>query len=264
MKQIDLDGVVYLGRAIHSSGSFAAGEPVGILQHYTAGSSGKASAYYLQGNNDRKVSCHFTIDRDGAIYQCGDLDQRLHHAGASSWKEREGLNKSFIGIENANWGFWRPGIQPATQAAAREKGWLSATHKNGGPELLWELYPEPQMEANERLCRKLLEVFPKIKYMIGHDDASPGRKQDPGPAFPIGRFRSLLVPEDVMTPQTFIVNATMLNVRGGPGTNFEVLKNPAPLKKGTKVKMLRDAGDWAYIEVGDAQGWVFDQYISPV
>ena len=268
------------GQTKNNSGKFKAGEPKYLVMHYTAGGGGKGSADFLFAPHSPASSAHFVVDRNGDVYQISDTGYVTWHAGKSLWRGISGLNSHAIGIEIANYGYWRPGITPKTAALAETAGWLKAKHKNGGPEYLWEPYPEAQILAVIELSKWILENHKTIKEIVGHDDIAPGRKIDPGPLFPMHRFVDLLSPRsegsvipkevkaevETITPASpsFTVNASSLNVRGGPGTNFGVT---ASLKKGAKVKVLVDKGEWSYIEwaVGKTtkQGWVFDQYLTP-
>ena len=60
------------------------------------------------------------------------------------------------------------------------------------PETGWAAYPEQQILAAYAACEALIDHLPTIEDVIGHDDVAPGRKRDPGPAFPMESFRSWL------------------------------------------------------------------------
>jgi N-acetylmuramoyl-L-alanine amidase len=257
-----------LGQTPNNSGPFGKGEPKFLVMHYTAGGDGEESAKYLHKPHKPASSAHFVIDRDGSVIQISDTNRVTWHAGKSFWRGVSGLNGHAIGLEIANYGYWRTGIKPATQAQAESAGWLKARHKNGGGELLWEPYPEAQMAAVEELTAWILTTHPTIREIVGHDDISPGRKSDPGPAFPMERFQDLLHPMDSSPATTttksgeYKVNAATLNVRGGPGTTFDLVK-PA-LKKGALVTLLSEKADWSFIRTkAGKEGWVFSQYITP-
>jgi N-acetylmuramoyl-L-alanine amidase len=251
-----------MGRAYHDSGSFSRGQPTSIVLHYTAG---HHSADRLHGRNGDSVSCQFTIDRNGDVYQCSNLDQRCHHAGRSEWRGLTGFNMHSIGIEQANWGYWRPGIKPATYQGAVDAGWLRAVHQSGkGAAMLWEPYPEKLVLASLDLCRWLIKEIPTIKYILGHDDIALFRgKVDPGPAFPMERFRALLSGEDLSKPANYkVISTDNLNVRALPSGSAEKLKWAAEgLPPGTVVKLLNTEGNWSMVQVGENKGWVYTNYI---
>jgi N-acetyl-anhydromuramyl-L-alanine amidase AmpD len=51
-------------------------------------------------------------------------------------------------------------------------------------------YTPEQIETCEALAEALVLAY-GLQDVLGHDDIAPTRKSDPGPAFPLGRMRSL-------------------------------------------------------------------------
>jgi N-acetylmuramoyl-L-alanine amidase len=253
----------YFGRNPNSRGSFARGRPVGILLHYTAGG---VAAERLAGKGGSNVSAHFSIDRNGDVYQCGDMDQQLWHAGVSQWKGMTGLNQWFIGIEQANFGYWRQEHGVPSFEKAKASGWLQAPHKNNpGRQMYWEPYPEKLLASSEAVCRWLIDEIPTIKMICGHDDVSPGRKADPGPAFPMGRFRSILMPDNMDKPPKYkVVVSDFLNVRASPSASAEK-RDWGPLQPDEIVEYLREEGSWYLIRNKDGkEGWASSLYLRRV
>jgi hypothetical protein len=66
--------------------------------------------------------------------------------------------------------------------------------------------------------------------------------------------------------QMVVVSPTSpLNVRGGPGAAFEILKGgKLALPDGTKVLALKEEGNWTFIRVDKTndEGWVFNHYLK--
>lgn len=243
-----------MGNTPNNSGRFRAGQPRFLVQHYTAGGSGKGSAEYLFKAHSPASSAHFVVDRNGDVYQLADTSLVTWHAGQSAWRGLSFLNQYSIGIEFANLGYWRPGI-------AKFKAPLVAAHRNGGPVMEWEPYPEKQILAGLDLTKWLCEVHPTLVETVGHDDIAPKRKLDPGPAFPMERFRDVVTPDSADTPRTYVVNTDDLNLRGGAGTGYAVI---ARLDSGAKVKMLQDGSPWDLVEApGGKRGWVHGAYLTP-
>lgn len=161
-------------------------KPKLLVIHFTAGASAESSISYWRKLSNG-ICAHFVIDRNGAIFQCRPCDVACGHAGRSSWELKgsglklSGLNAHSIGIELANGGSTFPGrfsnLMP-----------VLAKHKNGGPAKEWEQYPAEQLEACARLSRALVDRY-DLAEIVGHDDISPGRKVDPGPAFPMQWLR---------------------------------------------------------------------------
>ncbi|MBU8539110.1 N-acetylmuramoyl-L-alanine amidase [Falsiroseomonas tokyonensis] len=229
-----------------------------LVMHYTAGGSALNSVRAIR---DRGLSAHFFVDRDGAVIQTVPCDRLAYHAGPSYWRGHDGLNTCSIGIEIANLGWFdrreaggwtRSGLaRPLPEGEV-----VVAAHKNGGPSMGWEAYPEAQLKAVAALTEAIRAAYPSIQEVVGHDDIAPRRKQDPGPAFPLARFQHLggaagsgtLAENDL---GQFEVSARdNLNLRGGPGTGFAVLGKLAP---GSRLRVLREEGDWRLVDLqGDA------------
>lgn len=166
-------------------------KPRVLVIHFTAGASALSSiAYWRQINRgkpeSKRILAHFIIGRNGQIYQCRPGNVRAGHAGTSVWTLKSGetlhgLNAHSIGIELANGGHSYP-----TQFSHLIP--TQAKHKHGGPVRLWETFTPEQLAACKRLSRDLVEYY-GLEDVVGHDDIAPGRKTDPGPAFPMQDLR---------------------------------------------------------------------------
>ncbi|RYD06627.1 hypothetical protein N752_02860 [Desulforamulus aquiferis] len=55
------------------------------------------------------------------------------------------------------------------------------------------------------------------------------------------------------------VTGTTLNIRSGPGTNFNIAGSA---KKGDKLTILAQNGDWYQIQFGNIKGWVANWLVS--
>lgn len=85
-----------------------------------------------------------------------------------------------------------------------------------------------------------------IKEVLGHDDVSPYRKNDPGPAFPMESFRVKLLGREDDTADIYKVTVNNVNIRKGAGTEFESFRQ---LQKDTKVEFLKSRLGWFYVLV---------------
>lgn len=184
-------------------GKFAANLPDTIVIHYTAGPT-LSSAVNSFLDPQRKASAHLTVSRDpedGAtikIVQMVPFDTVGWHAGPSTWKGRSGLNKFAIGIEIVNGG-------PLTRAGEQFQAWygrlyppsevIEAVHRNETTPRFWHRFTEKQITAVFELCDVLMAKYP-IKTIVGHEEISPGRKTDPGPAFPLDKLRERMLVRD--------------------------------------------------------------------
>jgi N-acetylmuramoyl-L-alanine amidase len=134
------------------------GEPVRIdmlVLHYT-GMATAAAALDRLCDPVARVSAHYLVEEDGAIWRLVSEERRAFHAGQSYWAGETNLNHVSIGIEIVNpgheWGY-RP-------------------------------FPEEQMTAVEQLCRDLVSRHPILPHrIVGHSDVAPDRKSDPGELF---------------------------------------------------------------------------------
>ena len=104
-----------------------------------------------------KVSSHYFIKNNGQIINMVPDLYEAWHAGKSSWKKYNLLNKYSIGIEINN-----PGHQ----------------------------FGYKQFKLNQiNFFKKINKIFIKKyniknKYILGHSDIAPDRKKDPGEKFP--------------------------------------------------------------------------------
>jgi N-acetylmuramoyl-L-alanine amidase len=248
-------------------------EPRYLIIHYTAGRSAEGAASWLC-NPKAKAAAHLVIGRDGSIVQLVPFDVVAWHAGASAWqdggKRIVGLNRHSIGIELDNPGRltrrgdrWRS-LALGTEYADADV--IEATHKNERRPSGWHVYPAEQLDVLFEVCAALAEQY-SLRDVMGHDDIAPGRKADPGPAFPMESLRTRLFGRaDDGEPDRF-VTTTELNVRIGPGTEHAcVIVKPLPV--GARVEVLSVEGSWRRVDVLDAiddardiQGWVHGRYL---
>jgi len=238
-----------------------------LVMHYTAGRSLDESVRWL-ARKEAKASAHVVIGRDGRIVQQVPFDMVAWHAGTSSWEGRVGLNRCSIGIELDNAG-------RLVRHGQRWRAWfgdlydpedvLEATHKNESAPSGWHLYTPVQLEAALELAALLVDRY-ELRAVLGHEDISPGRKSDPGPAFPMESFRSRVTGRREEAPPLFRATA-VLNVRTGPGTQHPTAPG-SPIPLGTHVEVVGERDSWRLVDVlddvngvSDLQGWVHHRYL---
>lgn len=174
----------------NKGGKFKKGDLQYIIIHYTAGANRKSSVRSLS-KKERPVSAHIVIGRDGVTSQLVPFDTVAFHAGKSVWDGKTGLNKFSIGIEMDNPGkLVQKGEEYFTSFKRKVEAddVVTAIHRNEKKETLWHKYTDEQIETCRILCQDLIEAY-DIKQVLGHEEISPGRKIDPGPAFPLDDFR---------------------------------------------------------------------------
>lgn len=165
-----------------------------ITIHYTAGRTAESAVNWLC-NPLSKASAHFVIGRDSTTYQLVPTDVVAWHAGQSRWGLRTGVNSFSIGIELDNPGFlhkttvgyWR---SPSTGEVYQPEDVIEGVHKHGTAKVGWLLYTENQLNRLYELGRELVDQFPSLQEIAGHDDISPGRKWDPGFSFDMDAART--------------------------------------------------------------------------
>jgi len=131
-----------------------------IVLHYTVIDWEKSLRVLTRGG---QVSSHYLVrDEPAEIYQLVDENRRSWHAGASYWSGSQNLNSSSIGIEIVN------------------AGWTDTPAGR-----VYAPFPQKQIDEVIKLVRDIQKRHDvKPERIIGHADIAPGRKQDPGPAFP--------------------------------------------------------------------------------
>lgn len=249
-----------------TSGTFNDGMPDTIVIHFTAGPS-LSSCINTFKDPSVKASAHILIDLDGSITQLIPFNKIAWHAGESSWLDRTDLNHCSIGIEIVNAGrLEKTGMTWRSWFGKKygEEEVLRATHRNENHEDWWHTYTENQISSTYDVCRHIMHSY-HIQHILGHEEISPGRKTDPGPAFPLDKLRDRLLhtnrkdqEEDETDMKTGVVTASALNIRSGPSSSTGTIAKP--LSRNTKVSILKEQNGWYNVEV-KLRGWVSKNYI---
>ena len=127
-----------------------------LVLHYTELPLQESLDILSDDKRDGRVSAHYVLAEDGTAYRLVPEERIAWHAGRSSWRGREALNGTSIGIEIVN---------------------LHGDRHD---------YPPQQIAALIELCRAILARHPAIepRNVVGHSDIAPQRKVDPGRRFP--------------------------------------------------------------------------------
>jgi len=116
---------------------------------------------YFQSIKGAEVSAHLFIERNGAITQFVNFNERAWHAGRSSYLGRPECNDYSIGIE-------LEGSDFVSFSAA-------------------------QYEALAKVIVAIYDAYPKTRrHLTGHSDIAPGRKTDPGDYFEWKKLREIV------------------------------------------------------------------------
>lgn len=173
-------------------GKFAA-TPTLLVMHYTGAPSFSGALRTLSdGKAANRVSAHVLIGEDGRVAQLVPFDTVGWHAGVSEWKGRRGCNEFAIGIEMVNSGLVGKLASGGyydrlTHKPIQPDRVEIAAHKNGGGPQPWETYTPTQIAAAIDVATAICRAY-GIREIVGHDDIAPGRKIDPGPAWPMTSF----------------------------------------------------------------------------
>ncbi len=251
-------------------------KPAYLIVHYTA-SENFAGDVRVLSTGDRQVSVQLAIGPAGEIAQIMPFNRRAWHAGRSAWKGINDINSHSIGIEltNIGWldrhdenGWFRinsSGV-PETRTIPEDE-LIRATHRSEAREIMWQPYPQAQLDALWTITTALHAKY-SLAEILGHDDIAPGRKTDPGPAFPMEELRDHIYGE-AFEFRDLVETTTNLNIRTGPGTEFNKLPE-SPLAVGTKLQRHDFTDQWTQASVLDQagapliDGWVFNAHIRPV
>ena len=255
-------------------GKLTGGKPRFLVIHYTANASASGAVSWFK-NPDNNVSAHLVIDHDGAITQMVPFDTVGFHAGESRWKGVRGLNSHSVGIEIANWGKLERtaagGWVSWTGRAIPAERVVHAEHRHApGVERGWEMFDEAQFFATVAAAQAIVTAYGLAPTdVVGHDDISPLRKVDPGPAFPMDRFRALVFGraeddwDDVALQGARRQRAEPAHRRRQIGA--KLIKN---LPDGTVVHVIEKPGVWWLVcEVregkDDVTGFVHSHFLEP-
>lgn len=242
--------------------------PQYLVMHYTAATTAQSAINWFL-RKEAAASAHLLIDRNGDIVQFAPFNVVTWHAGQSQWNGLSGLNKCSIGIELVNGGkLMKSGsgyVCPVDRKVVPASEVVQARHRNEAAEAPWQEYTEAQLETAMGVGVLLIQNY-GLKDVLGHDDISPFRKTDPGPAFPSASFKARVMGRKDEAADIYKTNA-VVNIRSGPATIHPTLTDPLPAN--TQVRVLKREGNWSFVEVLDSlhglmdlEGWVFSKYLS--
>ena len=173
-----------------------------IILHFTAGATLAGTLRWF-ANPKARVSAHYVVGRDGQVVQMVQEHEKAWHAGVASLEGDPRVNSVSIGIELVNWGELKKSGELDFYCWPEEFTRRYDIDKFGMPEAFdkyvdgkltrtyWAPYPEAQLSAVIKLCQEIAQRYQDItpERILGHEDVSPTRKNDPGPALDIGRIR---------------------------------------------------------------------------
>lgn len=212
--------------------------PKDLIVHYTACSKDAALSTFLKPNS---TSAHLVIDRDGTVYQLVPFNKQAYHAGYSVWDNLSGLNGRAIGIELVNFG-WDVANVPAAERVTLKHKHKFVTKSQ------WHSYSNAQLTSLDIVTKLLLSTY-DLSRILGHDDISAGRKQDPGPAFDWDRYRKAVFGRTSHVGKIFKTVGTV-NLRAGDGGKYAVLKT---LPSGYEVGLIETWNNWSKVYLANKE-----------
>lgn len=188
--------------AMPTQGTYAGKYPIGAVVHFTAGRSlrGDKDARLTVEDGAKKKHCYFCVSATGKVFQTAPLSHWGWHCGSSHYPGLgNNLSNRIVGIEVCNAG-------RLTKTANGFESWWNKDYPEGSKLRTYfqeaevrrvekaenvrvaghfHAYTKEQEEALIDLLMWLYTNNPsvfKIDYIVGHDEISPGRKDDPGGA----------------------------------------------------------------------------------
>ena len=174
-------------------GRFGPGAPDTLVLHYTACDDADLAVRILSDPAaERRVSAHLVVGRDGEVTQLLPFDTIAWHAGRSAWGGRVEFNRMSLGVEIDNSGRLEErgeGVLVSRLGRVyRPEEAVHAVHRNESEPAWWLRYPRRQLEVVEALSAALVAEY-GLRWILGHEEIAPDRKDDPGPAFPLDELR---------------------------------------------------------------------------
>lgn len=183
-------------------GRYASGYPRGAVVHFTAGAYGLSELDLAR----QLGYAYFLVDEYGGVHQGFPLDRWGSHAGKSTWPSLgDGVSRHLVGIEVDCAGILTP------DGHGNFKTWWGKVVPHGDVRILpakkgaddnrtpgaYHAFTAKQEEGLIELLLWLKDNHPTVfdfDLVLGHDEVSPGRKQDPGASLsvPMPELRSLL------------------------------------------------------------------------
>jgi N-acetylmuramoyl-L-alanine amidase len=254
-------------------------DPRLIVIHFTTGTDPQSIVHTFQDPGEG-VCTHLLVARNGHVVQFVPFDKVAFHCGLSAWECDRHLNRYAIGIEvdNAGYldktrrGFKRKGKLIPQDQVEFKKHWKEE-HKNRP----WQKFSAEQVRVVQDLVKALIQKYPTIKEIVGHDMVNLVNRLDPGPFYPLGELRETALGSPQPTIREFRTLPPECpifeNIGGRPPF---VVPHPehGELPANSKVRVRNEHvyEHWSLVKVKqtsrsglrDKEGWVRSNSIEPL
>jgi len=151
-----------------------------FVVHFTAGWQNQKPIDFMKSFIKRGL-CTYFMDENGQVYQQHHGDTGGGHVGTSKWNGRNTVSSFAGGIEIACGGKLKK-HSDGTYRTWFNKKISETSRRKVGSEYREPGYYEVYTAAQETELAKFLAWLLRngVKEIVGHDDVSPGRKNDPG------------------------------------------------------------------------------------
>jgi N-acetylmuramoyl-L-alanine amidase len=193
-------------------------EPEFIIMHYTTGTEMASTINTFTNppkDSSSGVSTHLLVGRDGSVVQFLRFDQIAYHCGFSWWEQQSNLNTSSIGIELANagslirkdntWQRKNKMIIPDEEVQQHEY-WKGPVPDDKSKLPGWQKFTDVQLAVALKIVQALVEKYPSIKEILGHDEVNLALRQDPGPLLPREEWRKILFGREQPKIEEYLLN----------------------------------------------------------
>jgi N-acetylmuramoyl-L-alanine amidase len=164
-----------------------------IVIHGMSGSTALSTVRYLTASNTH-LSAHLLITREGKIIQMVEFQTQAWHANKSQLLGNTNMNAFSVGIELENAGLLKK-IDNRYYAFLGRKipdnEVTQLVNPQTGFHAYWQTFTDKQLHVLKEVCKLLLFNY-KIKRIVGHSEISLIGQIDPGPAFPLVKFKKLI------------------------------------------------------------------------
>jgi N-acetylmuramoyl-L-alanine amidase len=183
--------------------------------------------------NQRRLSYHVLIEKDGTAFQTRPFTETALHPGLSNWKAISGLDlgstvgRASIGICLMNMGFDVASIPRGAASAGK------LMYNPHDPTMQrWEKYPAAQVAACKAIAKDIIATYP-IQEVVGHHDIAIMGKFDPGPLFDLAQLNAFITaPKPLGFRTTVAASDGFLNLREEASANATILRR---LPSGTPI-----------------------------